>query len=495
MPEMDINYIHKKITTNNYFSNCYRNITRSKVIHFIFILMETTLNILNILNIVLNDFFRDENNFEYVAPLPKLFKLFSNTTKLCIIILVVLIFDSMHIILLIKDFKKKRIYIKIIINYLELFHFRLFLLPFFHLYFSLDDKHFLIGLIFIVPHIYLIFNDFFYCHLYYFVPSFIEYPYDSFSSLYDIFLVYYKILAILAYYSINQNIGKFYFFLLVISRIFFCIYFFEKTINHSYLLMKNTFLNKTKQSSILIETIIMIVALIIGKIEIKSIFFILICICIFLIIVIYIHLLYNPYNFIHIETDTPNENLYYYFYIISNDNSLDFLFQDKIRQHFDKCGFCKICKKFVNYLLKNRRLSEEEEKIFLNYDTNINEDNSEGEFHSKNQLNDLFDVLFDGKNKYFHLIKQIVDDYKSKSKQFFNNNIEYYFINLSFLIYSDYTKYNINLSFNEKIILEEISQHLEIFDHQTKITQLLLCNKFIETCKSIIHSIRILLRQ
>ena len=490
MPEMDIKYIHKKIITNNYLSNCYRNLTRSNIIHFIFLLIETILNIWNVLNVILNDYYRDVNNFKFIAPLPLLFKLFTNTTKLFIIILGVLIFDTFHIILLIKDFKKNSIYIKIIINFLELIHFRMLLLPFLHLFFSLDDTHFLIGLIFIVLHIYLIINNFLYCHLYYFVPSFIEYPYDAFSSLYDLLLVYFKIISTLAYYAINQNIGKFYFIVLVISRIFFCIYFYQKVRNHSYLLMKNTFLNKTKQASIWIETIIMIAALLIGKNEIESIFFILVCICIFLIIAIYIHLLYNPYNFMHIETDTPNENLYFYFYILSNDNSLGFLFQEKIRQHFDMCGYCSICKKFVNYLLKNHKLSEDEEKIYLNYDSNINEDSSDNDCHQKNQLYDLFDVLYNGSNNYFYLIKQIVDNYKTKSKQFLINNIEYYFINLSFLIYSDYTKYNINLSLNEKIILEEISKHLETFDHQTKITQLLLCNQFLENCKKVIYSIR-----
>ena len=491
MPEIDIKYIHQKITTNNYLSNCYRNLTRSKIIHFIFILIESILNILNILNIILNDYTRNTTSFTYIAPLALLFKHFSETTKLIIVIFLILIFDSIHIILCIKDCKKKKMYNKILINYLELFHFRVLLLPMFHLFFSLNDNYFLIGLIFVVIHVYLTIYNFLYSHLYYFVPIFMEYPYDAFSSLYDLILVYYKIMSSLSYYSINDNLGKFYFIVLLISKIFFCVYFYEKSTNHSYLLMKNTFINKAKLSSIWFETIIMIAALIVGKTEIQSMFFVLVIICIFVIIVVYILLLYNPYNFIHIETETPNENLYFYFYILSNQNSLDFLFEAKIRQHFDKCGHCLICKKFVNYLVKNHRLSEEEEKMYLNFDSNINEDNTETtEYINKNQLKDLFDVIYDGNNKYFYLIKQISDNYKIKSKQFLNNNIEYYFINLSFLIYTDYTKYNINLSLNEKIILEEISKYLEIFDHQMKITQLLLCNKYITTCKEVFNKIR-----
>ena len=490
MPDMDIKYIHNKIISNNYLSNCYRNLTRSKIVHFIFILIETTLNILNILNIILNGYYRNTTSFTYIAPLALIFKYFSQTTKLVIIIFFVLIFDSIHIILNFKDFKKKKIYNKILINFLELLHFRVLFLPLLHLFFSLDDDKILIALFFIAVHIYLTINNFLYCHLYYFVPIFIEYPYDAFSSLYDIILVYFKIVSSLSYYSINSYSGKYWFIVLLLSKIFFCAFFLEKAINHSYLLMKNTFLNKVKLSAVWIETIIMISALIIGQIEIQSVFFVLVVICVFLIVVVYILLLYNPYNFIHIETHTLNENIYFYFYILSNENSLDFLFEAKIRQHLDKCGHCFICKKFVNYLVKNHRLSDEEEKMYLNIESNINEESTETEYYNKSQLNDLFDVIYDGTKNYFYIIKQISDNYKSKSKQFVNNNFEYYFINLSFLIYSDYTKYNINLSLNEKIILEEISKHLEIFDHQMKITQLLLCNKYIDTCKNVIHKIR-----
>ena len=490
MPELDVKDIHKKISTNNYLSNCYRNITRSKTIHFIFVLIETILNILTILNIILNDYYRNTTKFTYIAPLALLFKYFSDITKLLIIIFIVLIFDSIYIIFCVKDFKKKKIYNTILINYLELFHFRVFLLPIFHLFFSLNDTYFLIGLTFIAIHIFLTINNFIYCHLYYFVPSYIEFPYDSFSSLYDVILAYLKIISSLAYYSINKNLGKFYFIILLLSRIFFCVYFLEKVTNHSYLLMKNIFLSKSRLSAIWLETIIMIAALIIGKTEMNTIFFIIVVICLFLIIVVYIHLLYNPFNFIHIEAETPNENVIFYFYILSNENSLDFFFEAKIRQHFDKCGFCIVCKKFVNYLIRNHRLSEEEEKTYLNFDLNINEENTETEYINRNQLNDLFDVVYDGSNKYFYLIKQISDNYKNKAKHYLNNDIEYYFINLSFLIYSDYTKDNINLSLNEKIILEEISKHLEILEHQMKITQLLLCNKYITTCKDVFLKIR-----
>ena len=228
MNGIDIKNIYKKISTNNYLSNCYRNLVRSVVVHFILILIETALNILNILDLILNNFYRQKEKLKYIAPIPLLFKRLSQTTKLLMIIFGVVVFDSMHIVLLIKDFRKKKAYIKIIINFLELFHFRVFLLMFLYLFFSLEDMYFLIGLIFIVFHIYLIINNFLYYHLYYYVPNFINYPYDVFSSLYDIILVYYKILSSLAYYSSNQNIGIFFFFSFINESHSFLCFLFRK---------------------------------------------------------------------------------------------------------------------------------------------------------------------------------------------------------------------------------------------------------------------------
>ena len=490
MPESDIKDIHFKIKNNNYLTNCYKNLTKSKVIHFIINIAETVLNLLNILDTVLNDYCRDKNNIEFIAPLPLLFHKLTNEIKLLVIIFGVLIFDTMHIILTLKEFQQKRIYIKIIINFLELFFFRFLQILFLYMYFSLNDKYFLIGLIFILIHIYLIVNNFLYCHLYYFVPVFIEHPYDEFSSFYDIVLFIHKIISAISYYITDENLGKFYFMILLLSRIYFSISFFEKSRNHSYLYMKNTFLNKTKQTLFWTETVIMIISLLVGKKELKSIFFGFICVGIFVVIFIYMHFLYNPFNYIHIESETPNENIYFYFYILSNENFLDFLLEDKIREHYDKCGYCKICKKFFQYMNKNKKLEGQDELIYLNKDDNLYEDNSEFEVLNKNQYFDLFDILFDGNHNYFKLMKEISENYKCNQDRFLNTNIEYYFINLSYLIYSDYENYNFNLSMNEKIILKEISQHLEILEHQTKITQLLLCNEFIETSKKIITKIK-----
>ena len=123
------------------------------------------------------------------------------------------------------------------------------------------------------------------------------------------------------------------------------------------------------------------------------------------------------------------------------------------------------------------REDEEEEKLIENnnkkYDSN------------KDQLKDLYEILNYNKNKYFKLIKKLIINYKVKGKKFLNKN-SYYYINLSFLIYSDYQENNINLFLNERIILEVLKQENNtILDyHKSQINQIILLNNFISlSCK------------
>ena len=75
----------------------------------------------------------------------------------------------------------------------------------------MKKEFFIVGLIFIIPHIYLIINNFINNHLYYFVPEFIDYPYDEFSSIFDTILVISK-LSLTAAGSINNlQLKKFFF--------------------------------------------------------------------------------------------------------------------------------------------------------------------------------------------------------------------------------------------------------------------------------------------
>ena len=185
--------------------------------------------------------------------------------KLLIVISSIIIFDLLYIFVKIKKFSINHIIIYIIVNILEIFWFKIFNIIIFSLFFKLNKEFFIIGLIFIIPHIYIIIYNFFTNHLYYFVPEFIDYPYDEFSSIFDTILVIDKLFLSVAGSVNNLDKRKFFFFIFFVKQIFFSIYFIFKLKNHSYLFMKNSFLNMTRISFFFIKTLIFIFALLLDK--------------------------------------------------------------------------------------------------------------------------------------------------------------------------------------------------------------------------------------
>ena len=475
----------------NYLINSYLCLTRIKSVHFLFILIEILLNIFQELDIFVNglklvNISNTDFNFNVVSLITREFEKLSPFVNLLSLIFIIAILDSLYLFIKLKKFKIIHIYLIIIINFLELFCFRTGSLILFNLFFSLKKNLIIIGFIFLIFHLYLVFNNFINNHLYYFVPEFIDYPYDEFSSSFDIILVFIKLLLAISGASNNTAFGKFCFLVLFILQIYFSFYFIITIKNKSYLLMKNTFLNKTKLVFFFTKTVITIVALIYGSREIKNILFPIICFFLLLIIMVYVYLVYNPFFNIKIKNDNPLENIIFYLFILSEKNDYEFIIENKINKHYEKCGLCELCKKYMKY--KNRKVNENEEKEKLineENDQNI-ENNNDGENNDK--IVDLFDIINEGKNKYFHLMKIIILNYKEKGKESLYNNA-YYYINFSFLIYSDYEKNNINLSLNEKLILEVLNRENCSFleNHETQITQLLLCNNFISLSRKIFN--------
>ena len=481
--------IYKKINRDNYFSNSYIHLTKIKEIHFLFILIEILLNIFEELETFLRGFnseniTKNDTGLNYFSFIINNFDSLPAVIKLIIIIGFILIFDSLYIILTIKRFKKKYIHILIIVDILELFISRTFTLIFFNVFFTLKLEFFVVGCLFLFPHIYLIMNNFLYNHLYYFVPEFIDYPYDEFSSLYDIVLLLTKFTLSVSGTTSNSGLGKFCFLILFFEQIFFSFYYVYLLKNHSYLFMKNSFLNRTKICLFLSKTIILFIALLFGKDEIMSILFLIICISVLLILMAYMYFIYNPFSYIIIKRETPMENIFFYLYILSEKNDFDFVFENKVNEHYEKCGICNLCKRYNKYLNRykiKKNVEDDEKELFLNGENNQNKEQ---------QLMDLFDIVYDNKSKYFQLIKKIVLNYKHRGKEALNNN-SYYYINLSFLIYSDYQK-NINLSLNERVLLEVLNQENKSFldNHESQIVQILLCNEFISLSNKILSQLK-----
>ena len=198
------------------------------------------------------------------------------------------------------------------------------------------------------------------------------------------------------------------------------------------------------------------------------------------------YFIYNPFYHIKIKRETPMENIFFYFFVLSEKNDYEFIIRDKINEHYKNCGTCVLCQNFRKYSnkYKTTKTSDDELEKFINEENyKYNENN--------NKLMNLFDIIYDGENKYFYLMKKLILNYKEKGKESLNNN-SYFFINFLFLIYSDYQNNNITLSLNERLILEILNQENRSFldNHETQITQLMLCNSFISLAHKILKELK-----
>ena len=458
---------------NNYLPNCYKYLIRANLFHFVFTFLETLLNIIQELYIFLKGYNPEKederNTLNVLTFFPEHIKNLSIEIKVLIVLLYLLIFDGVYYILGKYKCKKSNIYISILFNFIELFYFRISMLLFLSVYCCLSSLCIVIFLFLLVPHIYITFYHFHYNHLYVFVPSFIIYPFDEFSSLFDICSLVIKILFSIVGYTNNNYLKKNFYVITFILQIIFCIYFINDLINHSYLLMKNTALNKAKVSLFFIQTILLIYAQIMGAKGILNISFFIIFIFIFIIVLLYTFMLYDPYHHINIKRETPNENMIFFLFLLSNEMEPFIMIEKHISIHYEICGICGLCNKFKNYLNQNTKNKEEDESLgdLQNY-------------KGKEELvNSFFGILYDGRNKYFLLIKEMILAYKNK-KNYLLHICSYLFINLSFLKFSELNNNNFLLVLNIKILLDAMNKENKLLDiHESQILQITLCNQFL----------------
>ena len=476
---------------NNYLANCYKYMIRVKSVHFIVTLIEILLNILQELFITFKEY-NAENHFQktflkLLDFIPEKIKELSMMIRIIIILLYILVFDGIYYFLGKIRCKKDYIYFIILFNIIELFFFRISMLLFLNIFCSLSYYYFLLFFILLLFHLYITSYHFLYNHLYVFVPFFIEYPYDEFSSIFDRLLLSIKITLSIMGNSKNIHIIQFLYIITFIFQIIICIYFIYYLINRSYLFMKNIFLNKTKVALFFIQTSILLFVELIGKKSIFNISFIFITFFLFLIILLYINLLYNPINYIRIQKETPNENMYFYFYILSYETHPFLIIEKNISIHYGVCGICNLCIKYKKYLENNKDLIEIEESV--NFISRIIPKKKE------KLINEFFNILYEGDNKYFFLIKEMMITYKEKSNGLLDNS-SYFYINLSFLIFSELKNKNYILALNIKILLDYINntnKFLEI--HEEQISKITLCNKFLSLVNSTLGQIKAIMKK
>ena len=484
MKDDEIPTKYNYLRNNNYLLNAYKNIIKSNFVHFVVSLIEMILIILQELTIFLFKYSYNinlENKFIcFIFMLPNKFNNFQELLRVIILLVYSIAFDLIYMLLTKKKFSKNYKSICLLFNLLELVFFRVLMLVNINIFFSLSYRYFIPLFILFILQINLIKDHFLYNHLYYFVPTFVEFPYDEFSSLYDLILLCIKMLLAILVNIRNINQINICYVLLFIIQIYFSFYFIYLLLNKSYLFMKNSFLSVLKLSLFLVQTFTLIIAEAIGKRELISISFLIIIIGSLIIILAFIILLYDPKDYIQIKTETPMDNLFYYFYIVSDKNELTFLIETKINQHFEKCNICSLCNKFKKYLKYSHFYNTNGKEKIINFENE----------KQVNNIMELFQILYEKKNNYFELINEIVLNYKYNRKNFFINS-SYYYINLSFFIFSEFKVENITLSLNLKLLLDIINQDNKYIENEElQISQIIFCNKFISLSNNIINKLK-----
>ena len=236
--------------------------------------------------------------------------------------------------------------------------------------------------------------------------------------------------------------------------------------------MNNEMIAKTKYSNLLAMFMIQFFMLILKPEEVFTKSFIIFIILILIFIVLLLLLFYNPYNYIIIDYPDNRENAFYYLFLVDRNKNATFFLEEKIKEHIYKCGYCRLCNQC-------RKLIE----------NNIIEYNIE-----KNDLNnkkDLFNILYDGKDKSMKLLNHITKNIKKFGINSLHNN-SFYVINLIYTYYYSSKMGNITFSLNQQLLfnLFQDNNKLLVANDKMSIKQITSINEFFILYKKILLIIK-----
>ena len=262
---------------SHYLSISYKSLINKNIIHAFLFLVEMALIFLQILEIYYYNFKSSQNNNKiYFSPLDYLTIKINKITN----VIKAILYPIIIIIILITSyvFNSYRLKINIItiimINISEILFYRLFPLILFNYLFIFKRFYLIINIAFTIPYILSLVLNFTKNHLFLFFPNLINYPYDTFSMIIDLHLLFIKLFLSLSKMGPNQNISKFN-FILSISFIFVLLFYLSYIMMcKSYYLMNNIILNTIRYSIILSVSISIIIILFIDKNKLFHIYFI-----------------------------------------------------------------------------------------------------------------------------------------------------------------------------------------------------------------------------
>ena len=457
---------NNKMIKSHYLSISYKVLINNKIIHYILFILEMYLIMLQIMEIICNDFKPyNSNNIISFTPLTKLIIVVNSFPILgkFILYIIIIIFLTISSYILNTYRLRPNKCVGLLINISELIFYRILSLFIFNYLFSFDSQYLFINIIITVPFIITTTMNFYRNHLFSFFVNIINYPYDLFSMVIDLHLLVIQLFLSISLMNSNEKITKFFFVLSILLLFVLLIYLSYIMINKSYYLMNNFALNKVRYSTILAICIIIVFIIIIGN---KELFTAYSGICYFNILVLCLLLIcyfYNPYNYCNFDKDDNFENVLYYFFILDRDKNKYLLLEEKIEEHLSKCNNrCNLCQKYNNIKLKN---NENDEK-------------------------DLYYIISNGKNYTLNLMNNIIRGIRKNGRcSFFNKS--YYLISIIYIYSINLIQKDFNGMMNTELMYEiinnENSQYLE--DYRICLNRIKYTNNFLIKSKNIIDSL------
>ena len=456
-----------------YYQILNKTIIRNKTFHFLFNLLDTIILLIKILDIFKTNYNTNiDNKINYFKPA---FLCLNQPIMIRLLPLIIYLFLGylISIVYLFSNVRKKVHQIdEIVMNFFEFFIIRLLFIFYNEFLFTLSSLYCLLFLILSLPFVIFIFLDMNFFHLTDFMLKMIVFPFDDFTSLCDRQIVVIKILVSISSVTKSFYICKLMFFLQFIVFIFCSIYNTYIIFYKSYYLMNNEFITKTKYSNIIGIVVTQIFMFFMEPEEINKLSFILIIFFIIIFSNLFIFLFYNPYNYIIIDKPDNRENLFYYFFLIDRNKSVTFFLEEKIKEHIYKCDYCPLCDKYKRLMEINKVIEFENDR-------------------SENSENDMFNILYNGKDKSMIISNHIINNIKKLGNNCLYNN-SYYIINLIYIFYYSYKIGDFSLALNQLLLFNLIIENNQslITSHTISIKQILYINKFFILYKKILSQIK-----
>ena len=455
----------------NYYQNLNKAIIRNKIFHLL-------INILDELNTFLKILLIYQTNYNTINDSPikyiRLVSFFSNCPLIFKLLPLIIYIIIVTIILFHYSYSRIGKIVKkldiIIINFFEFFFIRFLFIFYLEFLFSLSSLYFLLFFILSIPFLVFTFIDINIFHISGFMLEIIDFPFDDFTSLYDIQKMIIKILLSIGGVSKSKILCELMFYLQFLFLVAFLIYDSYIIFYKCYYLMNNELIAKTKYSNILSLVIVQIFMLFMKPEEIFERSFIIIFISIIIFTTLFIFLFYNPYKYIIIDTPNNKENLFYYFFVIDRNKNVACFLEQKIQEHIYKCNHCSLCSKYQEYLNSNNNFVLNEEK---------------------NKEKDLFTILYNGDDKSLLLFNNIIKDIKKLGIKCLHNN-SYYLINSIYIFHYSMLVRETSFSLNQLFIFNLIQENnlTLISSHKPSIKQIMNINEFLILYKIIIEQIK-----